>query len=260
MQEMAAGYDGPHKVVLNRNEPNLGLTAHFNTIMAMATGEFVIVAAGDDVSEPERCEIATAPLLADETLSCVSTAETTMDDAGRGLDHDAPAPPDHRITLADLVDRDRNSFHGAARCYRRASLLAFPPLDISCPTEDSTCKLRCLIMGDEQFLSARTVRRRIHAANLSGAASLRRMNLDAILDQYLRDARHACDHGYLSQETYRKIRRWGNRQIFFRKLHQNLAGDSRAPGPRLMEIIQARNIGVRSKLSAVRTVLKKALS
>jgi hypothetical protein len=86
------------------------------------------------------------------------------------------------------------------------------------------------------------------------------MNLDAILDQYLRDARHACDHGYLSQETYRKIRRWGNRQIFFRKLHQNLAGDSRAPGPRLMEIIQARNIGVRSKLSAVRTVLKKALS
>lgn len=260
MQEMAAAYDGPHKVVLNRNEPNLGLVGHFNTIMAMAAGEFVVVAAGDDISEPERCEIAAAPLLADKTLSCVSTAETEIDEDGRPTGKNAPPAPDRRIALADLIGRGRNAFHGATRCYRRASLLAFPPLDRACPTEDSTCKLRCLIMGDEQFLSARTVRRRIHAANLSGAASLRRMNLDAILDQYLSDARHARDHGHLSPETHRQVERWANRQIFFRKLNQNLADDSRAPGQRLIEIARARDIGVRGKLSAVRTVLKKALS
>ena len=33
MQEMAAAYDGPHKVVLNRNEPNLGLVPHVNRIL-----------------------------------------------------------------------------------------------------------------------------------------------------------------------------------------------------------------------------------
>ena len=54
MQEMAAAYSGPHEVVLNRNEKNLGLTAHVSRVMALATGGFVVQNAGDDVSHPER--------------------------------------------------------------------------------------------------------------------------------------------------------------------------------------------------------------
>ena len=54
MQEMAAAYSGPHRVVLNRNEKNLGLTAHVSRVMALATGDFVVQNAGDDVSHPER--------------------------------------------------------------------------------------------------------------------------------------------------------------------------------------------------------------
>ena len=58
MQEMAAAYSGPHRLVLNRNEKNLGLTAHVSRVMALATGGFVVQNAGDDVSHPER--VATA--------------------------------------------------------------------------------------------------------------------------------------------------------------------------------------------------------
>ncbi len=54
MQAMAAAYSGPHRVILNRNPANLGLTAHVSRVMQRATGAFVVQNAGDDVSHPER--------------------------------------------------------------------------------------------------------------------------------------------------------------------------------------------------------------
>ena len=56
MQEMAAAYRGPHRVILNRNPRNLGITAHVDRIMELTSGGFVVQNAGDDVSVPERTE------------------------------------------------------------------------------------------------------------------------------------------------------------------------------------------------------------
>lgn len=55
MRQMAAAYHGPHRVLLNRNESNLGLVKHVNRVMDLASGELIVAAAGDDVSMPERC-------------------------------------------------------------------------------------------------------------------------------------------------------------------------------------------------------------
>ena len=38
MQEMAAAYSGPHRVILNRNPKNLGITAHVDRIMELDLG------------------------------------------------------------------------------------------------------------------------------------------------------------------------------------------------------------------------------
>src|SRR6056297_3729012 len=43
MKEMAAAYDGPHKVVLNRNEPNLGVVPHIDRVMNLVRGDFIVV-------------------------------------------------------------------------------------------------------------------------------------------------------------------------------------------------------------------------
>jgi len=55
--EMAAAYRGPHKILLNRNPTNLGISAHANRIMELTHGELVVASAGDDVSLPERTEV-----------------------------------------------------------------------------------------------------------------------------------------------------------------------------------------------------------
>src|SRR3954454_22389417 len=56
MLAAVAGYDGPHRVVINRNDTNLGIGAHLSLIVERSQGELLFVAGGDDVSLPDRCE------------------------------------------------------------------------------------------------------------------------------------------------------------------------------------------------------------
>ncbi|MDC1198093.1 glycosyltransferase family 2 protein [Algibacter sp.] len=56
MQEMASEYNGPHRIVLNTNENNLGIGAHVWKVGMMAHGKWIVMAAGDDISFPERVE------------------------------------------------------------------------------------------------------------------------------------------------------------------------------------------------------------
>jgi len=54
MREMADCYTGPHSVVLNRNTRNLNVGGHVNNVNRLASGELVVAAAGDDISQPDR--------------------------------------------------------------------------------------------------------------------------------------------------------------------------------------------------------------
>ncbi|WP_284325756.1 glycosyltransferase, partial [Cypionkella aquatica] len=54
IQAAVAGYSGHHRVELNRNPHNLGLAAHINACMRKITTEYVIAAAADDISMPQR--------------------------------------------------------------------------------------------------------------------------------------------------------------------------------------------------------------
>src|SRR2546421_11119698 len=57
VQQMAAAYRGPHTVRLNRNDRNLGISGNTSRAVELCRGELVILAAGDDVSLPERTNI-----------------------------------------------------------------------------------------------------------------------------------------------------------------------------------------------------------
>ena len=57
MQEMAAEYRGPHRVVLNRNETPLGRGPHIRQAVELATHEWILRQDGDDCSFPWRCRI-----------------------------------------------------------------------------------------------------------------------------------------------------------------------------------------------------------
>lgn len=57
IKEVVDGYDGPHRIVLNRNEENLGLIGHVNKSFEISSGDFMVIAAGDDISLSGRVKI-----------------------------------------------------------------------------------------------------------------------------------------------------------------------------------------------------------
>ena len=58
MEKMAGQYRGPHRIILNRNSVRRSLGGHVNRVVEISRGELIVGAAGDDVSLPQRCEIA----------------------------------------------------------------------------------------------------------------------------------------------------------------------------------------------------------
>jgi glycosyltransferase involved in cell wall biosynthesis len=54
IKDMKQNYRGSHKIIINRNEKNLGLGGHINRVMGLVNGELIVVANGDDISYPER--------------------------------------------------------------------------------------------------------------------------------------------------------------------------------------------------------------
>jgi glycosyltransferase involved in cell wall biosynthesis len=54
MNNMAAEYTGPHTLMVKRSPSNEGIVGHVNRLMEIAHGELVVIAAGDDISFPDR--------------------------------------------------------------------------------------------------------------------------------------------------------------------------------------------------------------
>src|ERR1017187_5851154 len=57
IREMADAYHGPHSLRIFQNQANLGLAGNFHRASELCRGEFVVSAAGDDVSLPMRTEL-----------------------------------------------------------------------------------------------------------------------------------------------------------------------------------------------------------
>ncbi|MCK5600704.1 glycosyltransferase [Candidatus Pacearchaeota archaeon] len=54
IKEEANSYRGSHKIILNRNEKNLGIAGNLNRALELTSGQFIVGQAGDDISLPNR--------------------------------------------------------------------------------------------------------------------------------------------------------------------------------------------------------------
>ena len=61
---MAGSYEGPHRLIARRNYSNLGPYSHVLKIASSSRGELIVLAAGDDISKPERVSMLCSAWLA----------------------------------------------------------------------------------------------------------------------------------------------------------------------------------------------------
>ncbi len=223
MSAKAAAYKGSHQVIVRRNEKNLGMGEHFNTVMRVALGDLVILMAGDDISLPDR----------------VARIVRAWDDSGQQLDLIASHVIDMAhdgINLGVLQVDDLSEWRsvddwicrrpyviGAAHAITRRIFERFGSLAGDCLHEDQVNTLRAICTGGGCTIDAPLVHYRRGGISgrkgMSGAellTSLRRRTDQhlALHQQWQHDAQLADCLGRVQQATNRE----NQREMFMRAL------------------------------------------
>lgn len=165
LQEMVKTYRGPHTIVLNRNPKNLGTGGNVNALMAKAKGEWIVVAAGDDISEPNRVEVlATHWVDHSKFIGSLYSAALIINASGKVLFIDGEPPPDFK-TLEEAVWHDCCGIHGATHAWHRDVFWTFGPFKDNLIAEDRAFGLRSLTIGQVHYIEEPLVRYRTHDKN-----------------------------------------------------------------------------------------------
>jgi glycosyltransferase involved in cell wall biosynthesis len=161
MQRAVARYRGPHRVVLNRNPRNLGIGAHLShAALLCPEAELLFVAAGDDVSLPQRCSrVVQAWLAGGKKADLIATPLEDMDASGDVHAVITPSDLGRYRTPADWV-ADPPHVIGAGQAWTRRLLDRFGPLPEGVVAEDLVMVFRAIGSGGAVLLDEPLVRYR----------------------------------------------------------------------------------------------------
>ena len=157
-------------LILNRNERNLGIGNHINKIVDMSGGEFLVLAAGDDVSLPHRTQISVEAFLADDCKRpALHGTVTHVDAAGRVL-LDRWNSFRSYIDAPESVLANDACLTGCSVVVRRLLYTDFPELGADVVNEDKITAFRCSFFGGAIYVDEPLVRYRegVGVATLQG--------------------------------------------------------------------------------------------
>lgn len=145
--ELAAGYRGPHRVVVRPRTPNLGIAEHYNQLLRFSSGELLVTAAGDDVSTPDRVRrLVEAWDTGNRRADLIASHLVDMDADGRL--HDVIRVDD--LALWRGIDdwmRKRPYIVGAGHAFTRRSMERFGDILPAIAYEDQIMVFRATAMG-----------------------------------------------------------------------------------------------------------------
>ena len=190
--QIARDYKGPHRIVLHRNERNTGLTANVNQAVALAEGELIVLAAGDDISRPQRTS-RTVERWIEEGRPKVSlcTAYLWIDADGKrmpGKPRPLPAAP---VNLARWALSPFPLAYGPTQAIHRDLYEVFGALTPGPGSEDIPLAMRALALDGVRFIPEPLVLYRRHDRNLAGYIEDRPLLPQALYEEHLRYKRRA---------------------------------------------------------------------
>lgn len=196
MSDMAAAYTGPHRIVLNRNPQNLGLIGHVNRLFDLATSDWLIYNAGDDISEPRRARVIAEAIARDDPRYVYSNV-TDLDASGVALDRQRHRTRPETLLQKSLPDLAKAISHalGASSAWHRDLFARFGPITETELFEDRILMFRARLLGSATYLEDRLLRyrRKIGLSFQSKEDRVRSLRQDlATLRQRRADVLHLC--------------------------------------------------------------------
>jgi hypothetical protein len=145
IQEVLSGYLGPKKVIAHRNPVNIGIVENFDVAFKKTTGNLIFMAAGDDISLPNRCSQSIQ-----FWLDCVKKVDLVAADAIDMSYAGAHLKTKESDRLEEWTVKkwfERRPFFFGASFMMTRDLLNLAPLNNQLPYEDQCLVFRSLLMG-----------------------------------------------------------------------------------------------------------------
>jgi len=203
MQDAVKNYTGPHKIILNHNETNMGIAAHYDKLWNMSHGEIVIAAAGDDKSLPNRAQRTYEIFQQFPNAVCVNCESNVCDAMLKPINEHYGQNFDlNHITCIDLQDyiefEDFGIWSGDTRAIKRCVNDFFGSMSCS-KDEDSSTFFRSIILGEICHSREVVSLRRMYGGNVSNSKNIKVRTAEHFVAQPFRDIEYAVSKGVLSQ-------------------------------------------------------------
>lgn len=192
--EMVGAYKGVHKVILNRNEQNIGkqgITGHVEKIMKICTGDLVILAAGDDISVPQRTEVlvsawlkASKPMALCSDVWLIDQFGQEINDMNDWFNQIQPLPNESKINaLIRLIKTGVPALFGCSEAFNAQILKLFEKLPENIWYEDKVMSMRAMLSGEILYTPEKLVHYRLHDANISISREKSGTSIDDMINE-----------------------------------------------------------------------------
>ena len=200
MRQLVSDYEGPHKIILNRNERNLGTGSNLTRAVKLSQGEILVLAAGDDISLPQRCErIVQGWKQHGCRPDLIASSVIDLDEAGQTHDVIVPSDLGQYRTVADWV-ADRPHVIGAGHAWTRRLFDHFGALPEGSVAEDLIMVFRAICEGGAISLDEPLVEYRRGGIS----ARVRAMSAQEIIDRLQRSNRYTLSEMNTLKQDARK--------------------------------------------------------
>ncbi|WP_289105345.1 glycosyltransferase [uncultured Bacteroides sp.] len=142
---------GDIHIVLHQNKENKGIGGNFQQAAMLSQGQWLIMAAGDDISLPSRLETLKGIIDNNNNIYGINTARYFVDEHGRN--------PIYNFKEGYLL--------GADSVWHRSLFFDFQPLDKRVMSEDHILNLRAMLKGIMLQVNTPTIYYRISSQNYS---------------------------------------------------------------------------------------------
>jgi glycosyltransferase involved in cell wall biosynthesis len=174
INKLASEYNGTHRIVINKTERNIGTIDHIVTVARKSSGQLIIVAAGDDISDANRTEETVNRWL--QSRACVvqshyreMNAEGELTASGLGQ---MVSPTIQKwFSASDGLVSEKGIYPtiiGCAAAYEKQFLADIPLNNRKCLNEDALTTILCILKGRKiETINLNLVSHRRHRDNIS---------------------------------------------------------------------------------------------
>jgi glycosyltransferase involved in cell wall biosynthesis len=186
IKEMASAYSGPHEICINRNDFNKNIGGNVNSVMHLANGQLIVIAAGDDVSEPNRVN---------EIIDCWKSAGNPMYASivsgvfeldSKGKKTCLPAITKLNTPDSLYIFKENFHFHGSSQAWTKATFEFFGDLLPGVVNEDSAIFYRNRLIGKILSIEKSLVNHRKHEFNAGSAGWSSIKSAQNLLDFFIK--------------------------------------------------------------------------